>query len=236
MAQVRAALTCAEQADHNGLRAWTHGTAAPIAEWTHQHRRAVEFAQRGQPFALTVDSWVRLAALEARAAARAGDRCLALDALDRAARAGEVAAQHDELGHFGGLLSFPVAKLHYYAGSTYALLGEPERAQENALLAVGLYEAGPVEQRSYGDEALARVDLTTARLAIDDLDGAREALRPVLDLPRERRIEQVTVGIGRVRSGLVLPRYARAPLAREIAQDLDQYQAESAMHPLRLTQ
>ncbi|MDQ2881394.1 MAG: hypothetical protein M3Y48_09190 [Actinomycetota bacterium] len=33
MAQVRAALTCAEQADHNGLRAWTHGTAVLIAEW-----------------------------------------------------------------------------------------------------------------------------------------------------------------------------------------------------------
>jgi hypothetical protein len=69
MTQVRAALTCAEQADHNGLHAWTHGTAALIAEWTHQHRRAIEFAQRGQPFAPTADSRVRLAPLEARAAA-----------------------------------------------------------------------------------------------------------------------------------------------------------------------
>jgi hypothetical protein len=58
MAQVRAALTCAEQADHNGLRAWAYGTAALIAEWTHRHRRAIEFAQRGQRFALTADSRV----------------------------------------------------------------------------------------------------------------------------------------------------------------------------------
>ncbi|MGH3573026.1 MAG: hypothetical protein ACRDUW_14545 [Pseudonocardiaceae bacterium] len=235
IAQVRAALTCAEQADHNGLRAWTHGTAALIAEWTHQHRRAVEFAQRGQPFAVSADSRVRLAALEARAAARTGDRRLALDALTRAARARDVCAPDDELAEFGGLLTFPVAKQHYYAGSTYALLGEDERAQENALLAIGMYETGPVEQRSYGDEALARVDVTTARLALDDLDGAREALRPVLDLPPERRIEQLTVGIGRVRTTLALPRYARALIAREIAQDVDQYQAESAMHSLLLT-
>ncbi|MGH3935911.1 MAG: hypothetical protein ACRDS1_13195 [Pseudonocardiaceae bacterium] len=235
MAQVRAALTCAEQADHNGLRAWAHGTAGLIAEWTHQHRRAVEFAQRGQPFALAVDSRVRLAALEARAAARAGDRRLALDALHRAARARDVYAPDDELTEFGGLLSFPVAKQHYYAGSTYALLGDAKPAQHNALLAIGMYETGPSEQRSYGDEALARVDVTTARLALNDLDGAREALRPVLDLPPQRRIEQLAVGVARVRTALALPRYARAPIAREIAQELDQYQAELATRSLLLT-
>jgi hypothetical protein len=235
MAQVRAALTCAEQADHHGLRAWAHGTAALIAEWTHQHRRAVEFAQRGHPFAPTADSRVRLASLEARAAARAGDRDLALDALGRAARARDAAARQDKLEELGGLLTFPVPKQHYYAGSAYVLLGEGERAQENALLAIGMYETGPVEQRSYGDEALARVDVTTARLALGDLDGAREALKPVLDLPPERRIEQLAVGIGRVRSALAVPRYARAPIARVIAQEVDQYQVESVAHSLLLT-
>ncbi|MGH3830948.1 MAG: hypothetical protein ACRDRS_10950 [Pseudonocardiaceae bacterium] len=234
MAQVRAALTCAEQADHNGLRAWAHGTAALIAEWTHQHRRAVEFAQRGQPFAPTLDSRVRLASLEARAAARAGDRALALDALDRAARARDLTARPDTLEEFGGLLTFPVPKQHYYAGGAYTLLGEPQRAQESALLAIGMYEAGPVEERSYGDEALARVDVTTARLALGDLDGAREALRPVLALPPERRIEQLAVGVSRVRTALALPRHARAQVAREITQEVDQYQAEAAAHSLLL--
>lgn len=234
MAQVRAALTCAEQADHNGLRAWAHGTAALIAEWTHQHRRAVEFAQRGQQFAPTADSRVRLASLEARAAARTGDRRLALDALDRAARARDGATRQDNLDEFGGLLTFPVPKQHYYAGSTYALLGEAEPAQQNALLAIGLYETGPIEQRSYGDEALARVDVTTARLALDDLHGAHEALRPVLDLPPERRIEQLAVGLVRVRSALALPRYTRAQIAREIIQEVDQYKAEAAARSLLL--
>jgi hypothetical protein len=32
-----------------------------------------------------------------------------------------------------------------------------------------MYESGPIEQRSYGDEALARLDVTTARLALGDL-------------------------------------------------------------------
>lgn len=235
MAQVRAALTCAEQADHTGLRAWAHGTAALIAEWTHRHRRAIEFAQRGQRFAVTADAMVRLAALEARAAARTGDRHLALDALKRAIRARDTPIQSDELEQFGGLLCFPVAKQHYYAGSTYALLGDPEPAQENAVLAIGMYESGPIEQRSYGDEALARLDVTTARLALGDLDGAREALRPVLDLAPEQRIEQLAVGLHRVRSALVLPRYARVPIAREVIQDVDHYQAESVTRSLLLT-
>lgn len=101
-------------------------------------------------------------------------------------------------------------------------------------MAISMYERGPVEQRSYGDEALARVDVTTARLVLDDLHGAREALKPVLDLPPERRIEQLAVGIGRVRSTLALPRYARAQIARKIAQEVDQYQAESVTHSLLL--
>ena len=59
----------------------------------------------------------------------------------------------------------------YYAGSAYMLLGDAGSAQNNALLAIEMYETGPVEQRSYGDEALARVDITTVRLTLGDLDA-----------------------------------------------------------------
>ncbi|MGH3792425.1 MAG: hypothetical protein ACRDQ9_16855 [Pseudonocardiaceae bacterium] len=235
MVQLRAALTCAEQADHHGLRAWAHGTAALIAEWTYLHRRAIESAQRGQQFTPTAESRVRLASLEARAAARTGDRALTLDALDRAECARDSAAGPDQLGEFGGLLSFPVSKQHCYAGSAHMLLGDADQAQQNCLLAIAMYEAGPAEQRSYGDEALARVDVTTAHLTLGDLDGAREALRPVFELAPERRIEQLAVGLGRVRSALRAPRYARVPLAREIAQQVDHFQAESVANSLLLT-
>jgi hypothetical protein len=98
-----------------------------------------------------------------------------------------------------------------------------------------MYETGPLEQRSYGDEALARLDVTTARLTLGDLHGAHEAheaLKPVLGLPPERRIEQLAAGMSRVRSALALPRYARAQTAREITQELDRYTAESAAHSL----
>ncbi|RZQ64364.1 XRE family transcriptional regulator [Amycolatopsis suaedae] len=232
MAQVRAALTCAEQADHDGLRAWTHGTAALIAEWTHQHRRALDFAERGQQFAVTADSRVRLASLEARVAARAGHRDRAMAALERALHARDTASVGDELEEFGGLLTFPIVKQRYYAGSAYALLGEAEQAEGNALWAIEQYETGLPEERSYGDEAIARVDVCTARLTLGDLEGAQEALRPVLDLPAERRIEQLAVGLGRVRSALTNPRYTRVHIARNLTQEIDQFKAEAMSRKL----
>lgn len=118
MAQVRTAWTCAEQADHCGLRAWTRGTAALIGEWSNQQRRALEYLEEGQRYASTADSRVRLAAIEARSAAWSGDRQRAMAALDTVRQARESAARPDELEEFGGVLAFPLPKQLYYAGTT----------------------------------------------------------------------------------------------------------------------
>ena len=87
-------------------------------------------------------------------------------------------------------MTFPDAKRHYYLGGTFTLIGDHEAARVHATQAMALYEAGPAEQRSYGDEALARLDLTRACLHDGDLDGAAITLAPVLDLPTNQRIKQ----------------------------------------------
>ena len=56
------------------------------------------------------------------------------------------------------------AKLRYYGGSTLSLAGEHEGAEAMAMEAISMYEASPPAERSYGDEALARVDVVTSRL------------------------------------------------------------------------
>lgn len=236
MAQVRTAWTCAEQADHDGLRAWSRGTAALIAEWSNQQRRALNYAQEGQRYAKTADSRVRLAAIEARAAAWTGDRHRALAALDAISRARDTAARPDEFDEFGGVLSFPLPKQLYYTGTTYVLLGEAGHAEHHALNAITLYETGPTAARSYGDEALARLDVTAARVTLGDLDGAHEALTPVLALPTEQRIRQLGIGLARVRSALAVPRFARATLARSLTADLDEFRATEAARSLRSDQ
>lgn len=228
MAQARTALTCAEQADHDALRAWVHGTQALIAEWTRQPARAIQFARAGQAFASTPDSQVRLSAIEARTQARAGNIPAAVVALERAQHFGQQPVRSDDLTDFGGLLTFPAAKQRYYAGSTLALIGEHSQAESAALEAIGMYESGPFEQRSYGDEALARVDVASARMAAGDVEGTAAALEPVLALPPEQRIRQLHDGLARVRSGLILPRYGKAHAAVELVGQITDFSSRSA--------
>jgi len=72
LAQLRCAWTCVDQADHLGLRTWAQGTAALLAEWSSHPEKAVDIASAGMDAATGVGR-TRLAAIQARAAARAGD-------------------------------------------------------------------------------------------------------------------------------------------------------------------
>jgi hypothetical protein len=128
-------------------------------------------------------------------------------------------------------LTFPVAKQLYYAGGAHSLLGNHEQAKRAALSAIELYESGPLEHRSYGDEALARVDVADARLAAADLDGAADALAPVLALPPAQRIRQLHDRLSRVGSSLRLPRYAQCHDARALAGELTTFSEEAPPRP-----
>ncbi|MFI2204716.1 helix-turn-helix domain-containing protein [Streptomyces sp. NPDC020192] len=225
VAQLQSAWTFAEQSDHNDLRAWVKGTAALIAEWSSRRQTALDYTRQAIHLASGGETRIRVAAIEARAAARIGDRHTAMAALEELKRAREQDAASDALTRFGGLLTFPEAKQHYYIGGTFALLGEYRPAEQHALTAIELYENGPQEHRSYGDEALARLDVVTARIAAGELEGAEEQLRPLLDLPPDRRIRQLGDAMQTVARLLEEPRLARSPLARELADATRGYQA-----------
>lgn len=222
MAQARTAWACAEQADHNGLRAWVRGTQALIAEWTRRPLDAVDFAQKGQEFARTPDSRVRLASIEARALARLGQHVEAVAAIEKAKQARETGPEGDEVSRFGGLLTFPIAKQLYYAGSALTVVRHPD-AERMALEAIRMYETGPAEARSYGDEALARVDVAAARVTAGDLDGAWTALDAVLELPPNQRIRQLHDRLARIRTELVVPRYRTARSALQLVRSIDDF-------------
>ncbi|MFD8494970.1 hypothetical protein [Amycolatopsis sp. NPDC059657] len=221
LVQLRTAWTCAEVANDDALRAWSRGTAALVNEWTSHQGTAVELATEGARFRSSRQSRIRLAAIEARAAARMGDRKVSLDAIAQiqAARGGP--SDQDDVTAFGGLLSFPEAKGQYYLGSTFGLLGEHEKAEQYAQSAIAAYETGPPAERSYGDEALARLDIVNSRIARGDFDGATAAITPVLELPAERRIRQLHTAVNRT-SGLL--EQSRAPGATALLGQLAEYQ------------
>ena len=221
--QAQTAWACADQADHTDLRAWVRGTQALIAEWTDAHAEAIAFTQQGELIARSTESKVRLAAIRARTHARAGDAGRAIEAVEQATQYRDAPHQPDSLAEFGGLLTFPYVKQQYYAGSTLALAGRNADAEQTALDAIQLYETGPAAQRSYGDEALARVDVAMARTATDELDGANAALQPVFALPTGQRIQQLTDGLDRVRRTLAVPRYAESQIARDIKARIEEF-------------
>ncbi|UKY47899.1 hypothetical protein [Streptomyces inhibens] len=63
-----------------------------------------------------------------------------------------------------------------------------KEAHQHSTAAIAAYRSGPREERSYGDEALAHIDLITAGILQGDPTGATTALQHVLALPPQMRI------------------------------------------------
>ncbi|WP_245730129.1 hypothetical protein [Micromonospora pallida] len=90
-----------------------------------------------------------------------------------------------------GLFTFSEAKQRYYAGSSLIWLpgtADAERAVGEASQAIRIWETESPEARSLDDEALAHVYQATVHLHLGELDATVAALRPILDLPEDRKI------------------------------------------------
>ncbi|OPC76799.1 hypothetical protein B4N89_45835 [Embleya scabrispora] len=215
MRQIRAARACADEGDQPHLLAWAHGTAALIAEWSPRHLQAApDLAAHGVELSPKGPSRVRNLAVRARAAARIGDTATASAVLELLDRERNRQPSRDAMADFGGLLSFPEAKCEYYLGGTYLLLGRHVEAEHHARSAIAMYEAGPADQRSYGDETLARFDVIAARLIEGDLATARLGFEHILSVPSEKHIGQFDGALDRL-----LP-LARTPQARALVEDV----------------
>jgi hypothetical protein len=225
MTHARTLYVCADNAGHPGLRAWARGLQSLIAYWAGRPQEAVRYARGGAEIAAdltgSVSAW--LPALEARAWSLMSTPDEATRALGRASdrRANH---QPDDLDTMGGLLTFPHAKQSYYAAGAYVYLdGEQQRAQAEALSALDLFEQGRPEDRSFSDEAGARAELALARVHAGQVDGAREALAPVLELAPERRIGGIVTSAARVHQALSDRRHVGSPLARDLREEIESF-------------
>lgn len=225
MTQARTLFVCADNADHQGLRAWARGLQSLIAYWAGRPQEAARYARSGAQYttnlAGSVAAW--LPALEARACALMSMADEAEDALGRAA---DRRASHraDDLDAIGGLLSFQHAKQHYYAAGTYVNLEDgQDRAQSEASSALDLFEHGRPEERSFSDEAGARSELALSRVIAGQIDGAHEALAPVLELEPERRIGGIVTSANRVHHALRGGSHANSPVARNLREEIEAF-------------
>jgi len=181
---------CAGYTAHTHLSSWITGTRALIADW-HPTTGASLTPSRQVPH--SPQSWARLTAIQARAAARRNDTFAARTALERLLEHPSQALEDpEELSvRVGGILSFPAPKRDYYIAATLVLLGDGEQALHHSNRAITTYETGPTIHRSYGDLALARTDQVKAHLLRGDVPSALATLEQVAHTPTPARIHQL---------------------------------------------
>jgi len=198
MTHARTGLLCARNAESAPLAAWIGGIQSLVAFWAGRPHEALAYAQAAAAEGGTGTVAVWLASSEGRAWAMLGNEADSLRAIERADDLREH-VQADELDALGGMCLFTTARQLYYAADACASLPDPAgragvmhgRAEAYAGQAVTAYESAPPAERSFGDEAGSRTDLAIARVRAGDLEGAREAATPVLDLPVTQRINGV---------------------------------------------
>jgi hypothetical protein len=222
LAQSRTAWLCAEQADHDGARAWICGLQALISYWARRPHDSVRYAQRGAQFAERArnTSMVWLAASEARAWGLLGHAEQARAAIERAENAW-AAVQPDGMDEMGGIATFSRPRQLYFASDALAWMPDEAAAAENySEQAVTAY-SDPVDPNwAFGDAAGSRADLAIARIHRGEVDGAAEIIAPVLELPTEQRINGIVHSVDRVHRALD---GTSSALGTELQQSIENY-------------
>lgn len=229
MVQVKAAQLWAEESGHAPLLAWTAGTEALLVEAISGPVEALHVLEGAQEILARTSrpgtGAVRLRGYEARFSAKAGQRDRALNAVRASedAAAGLSVDTSSDLDAIGGILTFTEPKRLSFCADPFLSFGQPGRAEQHAQAAIAGYLAGPTEQCSYGDVALARATTALARLADGHLDGVEEALRPILDLPQTMRITPLKDPLERLVTALKQPRYQKSAEAARIRDRITEF-------------
>ncbi|MFE2553611.1 XRE family transcriptional regulator [Streptomyces sp. NPDC059355] len=165
----RAALSIATESDHGEVAGWAHEMRAWFALTTGDYRGVIAAAQAGAEVAEHHGVAVQLAAQEAKAWARLGDRRQVEVALDRGRRMLEGMPHPQNLdNHF----VVDPAKFDFYAMDCYRLVGEDKLA---STLAEEVLRAGTDfdgTERAPMRNAEARVTLGVTAARAGDLEGA----------------------------------------------------------------
>ncbi|MET8981673.1 hypothetical protein ABZX85_39375 [Streptomyces sp. NPDC004539] len=235
MTMTRVASACARDAEHRGLIALTDGLKSLIAYWADRPADAYHYACQGAETAANLNGTVGLwlLGLKARAAAVLGDDETVRMANEQAAdRRERVVA--DDLDSLGGLFTYAEEKQLYYKVESDALLGHGSaQLVAQAEEAVKGFSNPNSPNWAFGDLAGAQCDLALIHLHGGSLDGAAEAIRPVLNLPASHRNNGIVVSAMRVRNALAQTPAQTALVAQDLSAEIETFQVSRPALPGR---
>jgi hypothetical protein len=110
----------------------------------------------------------------------------------------------------------------YYAADALAWLpGEVDEAERYSREAVDAYTDQTHPEWAFGDAAGSQAAMAITRIANGELDGAADAIAPVLGLPAENRINGVVHSARRVHQAL--RQSGHADEARELQEEIEMF-------------
>jgi len=216
---VHTAWRLADVANDDELKAWVRGTESLIARFQKDYRRAALLIQDGLKYAGPGTSTVRLLCGAAQCAANIDDSASAQRLLDEALTARD-AATPDTVK---GLFAFSYAKQRYYGGSSLMWLADHtalRRAEHDSDEALELWKHEGEQFRSLDDEALAHVYIATARVKLGEVEGAMDAVRPIIELPTERQISWIRKRVAELALLLDDDRFEHSTVAADAREEL----------------
>lgn len=212
------------------LQAYADGTLAYIAYHTGNPTEAVAKASRALSYGGLGDvAHQRLHAIKARAHAHLGDIDSARHAIQMSTETG--GERRDELhDHVAGEFGFAAERLAMSTSTTALLVGDAAQAEGNARHALFLLGQRPQDAQSVHVRAGAAADLAQARLLVDDVDGAAEALAPVWRVPVEQRNTGIVVRTARIGRHLTRPEFHGAHLPTQLREQIEEFNRVSPPH------
>jgi len=221
---VRLARAYAEIIGHRPLQAWCCSVQSWILAVDGLPQKAALLAVSGQQFATTAVARRRLHGMHGNALALMGDKRRALRAFDLARLERlDVEESDDIVDRVGGVFSAPLAKQYQNAAYGLTRLGLFGKATAAAEKAIQLYAHGPDDERDYVLESGARVSLAVSYAMRRRLDAASETLRPILDLPPNRRAEYIRMLMADLQRVLATPRFNRSNEAANLKTELEEF-------------